>query len=155
MLQAYANEPDAFQATVPERKPLPFEWWESRVSDHPDATQLVLGAFVDRQLIGVAGLHFEDRERTRHKASLFGMAVLPQFQGRGIARALVEAVLDQARSTPGTQVVQLTVTQPNTAAVGLYASCGFTPFGTEPFAVKVGGRFLSLIHMWCAVGEEE
>lgn len=155
MLQAYAFAPDAFQATVPEREPLPLAWWESRVSDHPDATQLVLGAFVETRLVGVAGLQFAQRERTRHKASLFGMAVLPQFQGRGIARALVEAILAQARSTPGTRIVQLTVTQPNTTALGLYASCGFTPFGTEPFAVQVGERFLSLVHMWRAVGEEE
>jgi len=153
MLEAYVDEPCAFQATVPEREPLPLEWWESRVSDHPDATQLVFGAFVETQLVGVAGLQFAQRERTRHKASLFGMAVLPQFRGQGIARALVEAVLAKARSTPGTRIVQLTVTEPNVSAIRLYESCGFLPFGTEPYAVKVGEAFLSLNHMWCAVDE--
>jgi ribosomal protein S18 acetylase RimI-like enzyme len=152
MLQAYANDPDAFTATVPERESLPLEWWTSRVSDHPDPTELVFGAFVGARLVGVAGLRFERRERTMHKASLFGMSVLRQFRGQGIARALVEAVLEQAQSTPGTRIVQLTVTQSNAPAIRLYESCGFRPFGTEPLAVKVGERFVSMVHMWCEVG---
>lgn len=152
MLRAYADEPDAFTATVSEREPLPLQWWTSRVSDDPDASELVLGAFLDARLVGVAGLRFERRERTRHKATLFGMYVLPPFRSRGIARALIEAVLEHARSTPGTRVVQLTVMETNAPARRLYASCGFRPFGTEPFAIKVGERFVSVVHMWCAVG---
>jgi len=153
MLRAYAEEPDAFTATVAEREPLPLTWWESRVSDHPDATERVFGAVVAARLVGVAGLRFERRERTRHKAVLFGMVVLPEVRGRGIARALVEAVLADARSTPGTRIVQLTVTESNTPARRLYESCGFLPFGTEPAALKVGERFVSKVHMWCAVGQ--
>lgn len=154
MLQAYADEPEAFTATVSEREPLPLEWWTSRVSDHPNSAELVFGAFVGARLVGVAGLRFERRERTMHKASLFGMFVLPRFRGRGIARALVGAVLERAESTPGTHVVQLGVTQPNAAALRLYESCGFRPFGTEPYAIKVGERFVSFVHMWCAVGPD-
>lgn len=153
MLQAYADEPDTFTSTVPEREPLPLEWWTSRVSDHPHPTELVFGAFVGPRLVGVVGLRYERRERTMHKASLFGICVLPQFRGQGTARALVEAVLEHARSTPGMRVVQLTVTQSNAPALRLYESCGFLPFGTEPFAIKVGERFVSLVHMWCAVGQ--
>jgi ribosomal protein S18 acetylase RimI-like enzyme len=148
MLQAYADEVDVFQATVREREPLPLEWWESRIADGRDPRQLVLGAYVDGRLVGVAGLRFQRRQRTRHKASLFGLYVLPPFQGRGIGRRLVEAVLEQARSTQGTQVVQLKVTGSNTSALRLYESCGFVPFGTEPLAVKVGERFVSMVHMW-------
>jgi ribosomal protein S18 acetylase RimI-like enzyme len=152
MLRAYAGAPDAFTATVSERAPLPLAWWASRISEQPNPPELVFGAFFGARLAGVAGLRFERRERTRHKATLFGLFVLPQLRGRGIARTLVEALLEQARSTPGTQVVQLTVAQSNTAALRLYASCGFLPFGTEPFANKVGERFISVVHMWCPVG---
>jgi ribosomal protein S18 acetylase RimI-like enzyme len=152
MLQAYASEPDAFTSTVAEREPLPLDWWASRISDQSILPALVVGAFVGARLVGVAGLTFERRERTKHKATLFGVYVLPEFRGQGIARALVEAALAHARSTPGTQVVQLTVTQSNTPAVQLYESCGFASFGIEPLAVKVGERFVSKVHMWCAVG---
>jgi len=154
MLQGYAQEVDTFIGTVHEREPLPLEWWTSRLSEDPDATAMVFGAFVDARLAGVAGLKLESRERIRHKSSLFGMFVLPEARGRGIARALVEAVLEQARATPGMRVVQLTVTESNAPAIRLYESCGFRPFGTEPFAVRVGERFVSLVHMWCAVGQD-
>lgn len=148
MLQGYAQEPETFIATVPEREPLPLEWWACRVSDDPDSTQRVFGAFVEDRLIGVAGLRREQRPRTLHKSSLFGLFVLPQFRDRGIARALVEAVLEEARSMPATRVVRLTVTESNGAALRLYESCGFRPFGTEPMAVKMDERFVSLVHMW-------
>ena len=152
MLQAYADEPEAFTSTVPEREQLPLEFWTSRVSDRPDPTELVFGVFVGARLVGVAGLRFARRPRTRHKATLFGMAVKPRFRGRGVGRALVGAVLGHARSAPGTRIVQLTVTESNAAALRLYESCGFRPFGTEPFANKIGERFVSLVHMWCQVG---
>jgi GNAT superfamily N-acetyltransferase len=91
MLQAYATEPEAFTATVPERRAQPMDWWAARVTDRPDAAECVLGAFVSDQLVGVAGLRFEQRERTKHKATLFGMFVQPPFRGQGIACALPDA----------------------------------------------------------------
>ncbi len=155
MLQAYADEPEAFTATVAEREPLPLEWWVSRVSDNPESSELVLGAIAGAQLVGVAGLRFERRPRTRHKASLFGMCVLGEFRGQGIARTLVEAAIEQAESTPDTHVVQLTVTESNAAALRLYESCGLLPFGSEPCAIRVGDRFVAKVHMWRRVRDQD
>jgi RimJ/RimL family protein N-acetyltransferase len=152
MLQAYATEADAFTSTVAEREALALEWWASRIADEPLAAELVFGAFGPTGLVGAAGLSFERRERTAHKALLFGMFVRPGFRGRGIARALVGEVLAAARSRPGTRVVQLTVTEGNAAALRLYQSCGFAAFGIEPLAMKVGDRFLSKVHMGCVIG---
>lgn len=152
MLEAYANEPEAFTATVSEREALPLEWWASRLSDSADAAELVFGGLVGARLVGAAGLRFERRERTRHKAKLFGLCVLPRFRRQGIAHALVEAVLEHARATPGTRVVQLTVSESNDAAIRLYESFGFLRFGTEPLAIEVGGQFVSKVHMWCPIG---
>ena len=148
MLHAYASENDAFTPTVAEREPLPLAWWELRVSDRPHPSQLVLGAFVGKQLVGVVGLRFETRTRTRHKATLFGMFVQPRFRGRDIGRALISALLEHARLRPGTEVISLSVTESNEAAVRLYTSCGFAPFGIEPLANKVDDRYVSLVHMW-------
>lgn len=152
MLQAYAQDPEAFTATVAERESVPLDWWSARVSEDPRPTELVFGAFEGTRLVGVAGLRFERRPRTRHKATLFGMAVMPPFRGQGIARSLVEAVLEHAKETPGTRVVQLTVTESNVPARRLYESCGFIAFGTEPLALRIGERFVSKVHMWRAVG---
>lgn len=152
MIRASDTDPDAFTSTVAEREAHPPEWWAARVSDQPDPPELVIGAFEQGQLVGLAGLTFARRERTAHKATLFGMYVLPECRGRGIGRAVVRAVLDAAEAHAGIGVVQLTVTESNAPAVGLYTACGFVPFGVEPFAVRVGDRFLAKVHMWRVVG---
>lgn len=154
MLEGYRSEPAAFTATVAEREGLPLDWWLPRVSDHPDADQLVFGAFVEDQLAGVAGLRFEKQVRTRHKATLFGMFVLQTFAGRGIGKSLVQRAIEHAGSSPGTRIVQLTVTESNTRALRFYESCGFRSFGVEPFANRVGDEFLAKVHMWRPVGVE-
>ncbi len=152
MLEAYALHPDAFTSGPQERALLPLSWWESRLQDAPDAMELVFGVFCAGELAGVAGLSFGQREKLRHKASLFGMYVPAAWRGRGTGRRLVHAVLAAARDRPGVRLVQLSVTQGNTGAQALYESCGFTAFGVEPFAVAVGTGFVSKVHMWCNMG---
>lgn len=152
MLEAYALHPDAFTSAPEERAALPLSWWEARLGDGPHAAEQVFGAFQDGQLAGVAGLSFEQREKVRHKASLFGMYVPAAYRGRGLGRRLVHAVLAGARARPGVRLVQLTVTEGNASAQALYESCGFTAFGVEPFAVAVDGGFVSKVHMWCNMG---
>ena len=152
MLEAYAIVPDAFTSSVAERAALPLQWWKSRISEAADAPELVCGAFLADELAGVAGLRFGQRERTKHKSTLFGMFVRPRCRGEGVARALVAEILGLAERSPATEVVQLTVTESNVPAVRLYESCGFETFGTEPFAVKLGDRFITKLHMWYRIG---
>ncbi len=78
--------------------------------------------------------------------------MLPDFRRHGVGCGLVEAVLEEARSTPGLRVVQLTVTESNAPAIRLYRSCGFQPFGTEPLALRVGDGFVGKVHMWRDLG---
>ena len=152
MLEAYAQAPDAFTSSVAERAALPLAWWEARVADMPDARERVWGAFTAGVLQGVAGLALEQRERTAHKASLFGMYVRPDARSQGLAQQLVAEVLTHAAQSPSLEVVQLTVTESNTAAVQLYTRCGFVSFGAEPYAVRLGDQFLTKLHLWRRVG---
>lgn len=77
------------------------------------------------------------------------MAVAPDFGGRGLGRALVQAVLDLARSTDGVQQVGLTVSEGNNPAIALYERCGFTVWGTESCAVIVVGAPISKLQLSC------
>jgi ribosomal protein S18 acetylase RimI-like enzyme len=152
MLEAYELHPDAFTSSHAERDALPLAWWESRLAVGPLASEIVLGTFQSGQLAGVAGLSFESREKTRHKATLFGMYIPARFRHRGLGRQLVLAVLEQAKARGGLTIVQLTVTQGNTGAHLLYEKCGFVQFGLEPFAIANGPEFFSKIHMWRDLG---
>jgi ribosomal protein S18 acetylase RimI-like enzyme len=155
MLEAYAAHPEAFTSTVAERERRPLSWWEARLSAEPAAHELVLGAFDGVDLIGVVGLSFEQREKVRHKAKLFGMYVRPQYRGQGLGRQLVQSALTHARQRPGVKLVQLTVTETNTPAVALYESCGFLRFGTEPRAVALGSQYVTKLHLWRRISPDE
>ncbi|APW39267.1 GNAT family N-acetyltransferase [Rhodoferax koreense] len=149
MLKAYADHPDAFTSSVADRAALPLAWWAARLEPAADAGECVFGWVEGGHILGVAGLSFETREKTRHKATLFGMVVGEQARGRGLGRQLVQAVLAHARARPGLRVLQLTVTEGNQAAIALYQGCGFEAYGTEPLAVRVGDGFVAKVHMWC------
>lgn len=149
MLEAYEAHPDAFISSASERAALPLHWWEERLAVRADGTDAVWGAFDADRLVGVAGLSRESREKVAHKATLFGMYLIPQFRGRGIADKLVEGVLQHARSREGLTLVQLTVTEGNRSARALYERHGFMAFGVEPYAVRVAEGYVSKVHMWC------
>jgi len=148
MLEAYAAHPDAFTSTAAEGENRPLSWWKARLSTEPAAKRLVLGAFDGGELVGVVGLSFEHREKVRHKATLFGMYVRPQWRGRGLGRQLIQSVLAHARERAEIKVIQLTVTEGNAPAITLYESCGFVPFGVEPLAIAVGSEYMAKVHMW-------
>ena len=152
MIEAYDRHPDAFTSSASERAALPLSWWQARLAADDASAETVFGAFDDDRLVGVAGLAFEKRAKVRHKATLFGMYVLPVARGRGAGEALVRAALAFARSR-GIKIVQLTVTQGNAAAESLYRRCGFDAFGLEPYAVAIGDEYASKVHMWCDVAE--
>ncbi len=89
----------------------------------------------------------EKRATNRHKATLVGMYVAPEAGKRGIGRALVDALLAEARSS-GVELLLLTVTEGNRTARELYARCGFNTFGVEPDAVRVAGQSHAKEHMF-------
>ena len=147
MLEGYAEESPAFTSTVEERGPLPLDWWTTRLSDreHPNST--VFAAIAGDEIGGVAGLARQDRDRTRHKALLFGMYVRPPDRGRGAGRRLVEAVIAEAEAI-GVRALGLTVRASNTPARRLYEACGFETFGIEPRALRTERGFADQAHMW-------
>lgn len=153
MLEGYELHPDAFGSSASERAALPLEWWEARLVEEPLPASLVLGAFEDEELAGVVGLAFETREKTRHKALLFGMYVPPKFRRLGLGRRLVLAALKEAQARPGLRLVQLTVSEGNQAARTLYEQCGFVQFGLEPLAMAHGGELIAKVHMWRDLGD--
>jgi len=151
MLSAYLDHPEAFTSSYEERAAQPSDGWAWRLAPGPAAAQRVFGAFDGGRLLGAAGWQREDRAKTAHRAELFGMFVAGEARGRGAGRALVDAILEDLRATPGMLTVRLTVTDGNDAAERLYARCGFVRVGLEPMAVRVGEGFVAKVAMWRAL----
>jgi ribosomal protein S18 acetylase RimI-like enzyme len=109
-------------------------------------SKAIFGA-LEPELVGLAGLAQEEGAKSRHKARLWGVYVTPARRGLGIGRALVEAAIEFAQSLDGLTHVHLAVAEPGRAAQALYRQLGFTTWGTEPAALRVGDVTVAEHHM--------
>jgi RimJ/RimL family protein N-acetyltransferase len=106
----------------------------------------VSGAFVDGELIGIAGFARFSGLKLAHKGLLWGMYVRTAYRGTGVAEALIKSILDHAGTV--VEVVTLTVMKENLRAVRFYQRCGFSSYGVEPLSVKLrDGTYLDEVLM--------
>jgi ribosomal protein S18 acetylase RimI-like enzyme len=134
-LQGLRDCPEAFGAAWGDEASRPLDWFADRLERNP-----VLGGRDDRSaLCGVGGLRFPDSAKSRHIAQLWGFYVAPEARRRGLAAALLEALIREAEGE--FEAIRLAVVASNEAAVRLYARAGFVEFGREPSALKVDGRY--------------
>ncbi len=126
-LRALRDAPDAFGSTYeleaadPER-----EWLDRAVDGAADGSSFTVVALDEGRWIGMAvGAPHRDHPG---EAGLFAMWVDPSARGAGVARALVERVVEWAGAA-GFPVLRLLVTVSNEAAVRLYVRCGFSAAG--------------------------
>ena len=141
-LEALARAPEAFGSTLAREQAFAPADFLDRLT-----RGVVLGAFEGTALDGIAGLVVAAGEKERHKGTLFGMYVRPDARGRGVGRALVEAVLAAAEGV--VEQVLLAVVDGNGGARRLYERCGFTTYGVEPRALKFEGRYFDEVLMVC------
>ena len=143
-LRALREHPEAFTSSHEAEALRAPEWHAQRLAGTD--TQF-WGAWADGQLFGVVGVDREQRVKNRHKGTVVGLYVAPEFKGLHAGRALLEAAVAQARIA-GIELLVLTVTAGNDAALHLYERLGFRSFGVEPRAIKVGGQPFDKNHMF-------
>lgn len=97
------------------------------------------------QVVGSVNLRVESG-RMRHCGGI-GLMVHPDFQGRGIGRALLDAALDIADNWLMLVRVELTVFIDNTRAVALYKSAGFEVEGTKRMGAIRNGAYVDEYYM--------
>ncbi len=115
---------------------------------------LLLGAFEGSELVGIVGLRQEMSLKFRHRAILWGVYVVPERRGRGIAKLMMREVLARAEHMDGVEIVSLRVTADNESACRLYVSLGFASYGIEPRSMKVNDRYVDFNCMQIAVGSK-
>ena len=108
-----------------------------------------LGAYVDAVLAGVVSFarDGEDREKLRHKGLLSTMYVAKEFRGWGIAKKLLEEVINRVRAIPDIEQINLIVIATNAKAKPLYEQFGFVRFGTERNSIKWKNNYFAEDHM--------
>lgn len=88
---------------------------------NPSAHHMV--ALMDENVCGYAGIY-----HVLDEGQIGNVAVLPPFRRLGVGSALIKELIRQGRAA-GLSFLTLEVRSANTAALGLYASFGFTQNG--------------------------
>lgn len=143
-LQALRDHPAFFGAAYEDEIQLSVEDFARRMPGPPGG---ILGAFVSdahggARLVAMATLFIPAGRKQRHKGQIFGLYVEPGCRGSGVGRAVMQALIDKARTESMLNLLLLGVGLNNSAARGLYASLGFRTYGVEPRALRLGDNFV-------------
>src|SRR5215510_2238058 len=152
-LRALQEHPEAFASAFAEEQPLALETVATRLQQS-SAERYTLGAFEGEELSGL--LHFRRWEgwKIRHRASLGGMYVPPEYRGRGIGKRLLLEALARARTLKGLEDLILAVTVGNERARALYLAVGFRVMMREPRYLKIGEEYFDIEWMHLSVNRE-
>lgn len=107
-------------------------------TESPNEIEIV--AVVDGVVAGTAGIEAVGAKyKLKHRAEL-GIAILKEYWGLGIGKALMEACIECAKEAGYTQL-ELNVVAENERAVSLYKKMGFVEYGRNPrgFNSRVSG----------------
>lgn len=145
-LEALKNHPEAFGTSYEEalRRENPVESVKRSFSNPDNYT---FGAFEGDTLIGMVTLLRESILKMRHRGNIYAMYVKSGYGGKGIGSALMEEAIRQARALKGMEQINLAVVTTNDSANRLYRKLGFTVFGTERHALKIGDSYVDEHHM--------
>ena len=139
-LAGLKESPEVFGSTFEAEFTKPLAWFFNRLSNSD-----VFGAFLDAEILGIAGFAVRQGEKEAHKGLLWGMYVRPEARGAGVARRLVEAIIAHAQHR--VELIQLSVVVGNESARRLYARLGFVEYGIEKNSLKYDGRYYDEILM--------
>ena len=112
-----------------------------------NAENFIVGAFEQRAAVGMVGCYQEVPLKRRHKAWIWGVFVKPVARGRGIAKSLMQAAIERAKTMNGVDMVMLTVSVDQPTPRKLYESLGFRSIGVEPKGIKIGNDSHDEEHM--------
>ena len=107
-------------------------------TESPNEIEIV--AVVDGVVAGTAGIEaVGSKYKLKHRAEL-GIAILKEYWGLGLGKALMEACIECAKEAGYTQL-ELNAVAENERAVALYKKMGFVEYGRNPrgFNSRVSG----------------
>lgn len=146
---AFTTDADAWRSASRERI-------ERHLQLNQDGSEtLILGAWLDAELVGLIGMNREQRPSVSHKASLWGFFVLPPHRQRGIGRTLLTEIVSLAKTMPSLRQIRAGVSTSSGEALSLMERSGFQKFGLERDARQVDGHFHDQVYLWYPLHDEE
>lgn len=97
-------------------------------------------------VVGAVQFFSHSHPQQRHWGSL-AVSVLAPWRRRGVARALLGALLGWAKGVDGLRRLSLEVFETNAPAIRLYESAGFAVDGRKRDGARVGDAYVDLLLM--------
>ena len=150
-IEAARNSPAALPMGPEELNQQPITEFARQISG---PLQITFGAFVAGKLISIAGLRQEGMSKRRHRATIWGVYTQENYRGQGIARQLMDILMSEAKANLEITMLNLNVHSLNATAKALYASLGFTCYGTQHNALQVNGEYIHEDQMELNLGKQ-
>ena len=132
-LEALRTEPSSFASRYEDWVVLSDEDWRRRLHDP------VFVAFSGDEPVGIMGLLRQRPSKMAHRAALVMVYLRGSFRGTGLARDLLDVVVDFARRE-GILQLELAVSAENPGAIGFYHREGFSEVGRIRGGLLDSGR---------------
>jgi putative acetyltransferase len=117
------------------------ERWQKLLSESAETNYLLL-ACAGEEIVGHGGLHPVGKLARRAHAMSLGLVVRDAWQGKGVGKALMAALVDLADNWLNVFRLELTVYTDNERAIGLYRKFGFETEGTHRCYALRRGAFV-------------
>jgi len=122
-LEALKEYPEYFGSKYEEQVKLSKLYFE-RIIEESSPKGIMVGAFLDRELIGICGVTFETK--ILHNAGeIIQMYVNKKHQGNKLGKELIKSIYDNVILLKNVEIIVLGVDKNNTSAIRTYCNCGF------------------------------
>ena len=114
-----------------------------------------LAAEADGRVVGYAYASlYRARPAYRHTLE-DSVYVHKDYQGRGIGKRLLEALIEACEKTGARQLIAVIGDSDNQGTIGLHAACGFEEVGVMKAVGFKFGRWVDSVYMQRAIGDGE
>ena len=122
------------------------KWFSDIFKKMKKGDMVMLIAEVDGGFAGDALVERKPLEANKHVCTI-GIQLHKDFRGKGIGTELMKAIIQQAKDTLGSRVLELRVIEPNESAMRAYERLGFKATGKVPKGFNYYGRYCDEIIM--------
>ncbi len=141
-LEALKYEPYSFASSYDDNLKSSDEKWKEQLKrSHEGNGSVMFFAKDGEKLIGMLGAFWDDKEKTKHIANIFGVYVNSAYRGKGIGSQLMDAILKYLNDIPQIEKIKLGVVTKQIPALKMYEKYGFVQVGKHEKELKFGGEY--------------
>ena len=119
--------------------------WLERMN--PSENNFIVSASVDGKIVGLGNLNCKSKNPRLKHISCLGVSVQKEYWGKGIAKAIMTELVDNAEKL-GYEQIELEVVKDNASAINLYTKFGFVKTGVHEKGMKYSdGTYADLLFM--------